>query len=310
VDLWEDELLLDGDFSDEEEDTEEQIEEADLEMDEDSFADWEDASDAAPVDETLEEALAEERTLELESELEQDEHPRDYHAELEDEEEEAAPTSEKRLKREIRAEALRRLEEAARTESDFLSVVDEWNKLDRNRERRERDHENLRGEVPLEFQAVPEPRIVPLWMNDPEYRQLCSGFFLDILFDCPYEMHELTADKFISDMIRDLSEEHKEVLYFLSLRLYSATKLAVLRGQSDRNIRKLRMTIQKKLQRRMYEHLSEKLEKDYSITLREREFVEEYEALLQTMGKDAVIRRENKTKPRKKKAALDDDKDG
>ena len=41
----------------------------------------------APEDETLEEALAEERTLELESELEQDEHPRDYHAELEDEEE-------------------------------------------------------------------------------------------------------------------------------------------------------------------------------------------------------------------------------
>ena len=53
-----------------------------------------------------------------------------------------------------------------------------------------------------------------------------------------------------------------------------------------------------------------KLEKDYNITLREREFVEEYEALLQTMGKDAVIRRENKTKPRKMKAALDDDKDG
>ena len=32
--------------------------------------------------------------------------------------------------------------------------------------------------------------------------------------------------------------------------------------------------------------------------------------ILQTMGKDAVIRRENKTKPRKKKAALDDAKDG
>ena len=101
---WEDELLWDDDFSDEEEDTEEQIEEADLEMDEDSFADWEDASDGAPENESLEEALAEERTLELESELEQDEHPRDYDAELEDEEEEAAPTSEKRLKREIRAE--------------------------------------------------------------------------------------------------------------------------------------------------------------------------------------------------------------
>ena len=75
---WEDELLWDDDFSDEEEVAEEQIEETGLKMDEDSFADWEDASDGAPVDETLEEALAEERTLELESELEQDEHPRDY----------------------------------------------------------------------------------------------------------------------------------------------------------------------------------------------------------------------------------------
>ena len=55
---------------------------------------------------------------------------------------------------------------------------------------------------------------------------------------------------------------------------------------------------------------SEKLENDHGLTLREREFTEEYESLLQTMGKDAVIRRENKTKPRKKKAALDDAKDG
>ena len=309
---WEDELLWDDDFSDEEEDTEEQIEEADLEMDEDSFADWEDSSDTAPVGETLEEALAEERTLELESELEQDEHPRDYAAELddEDEEDESAPKSDKRLKREIRAEALRRLEEAARTESDFLSVVNEWNKLDQNRERRERDHENLRGDVPLEFQAVPEPRIVPLWMNAPDYRQLCSGFFLDILFDCPYEMHELTADEFISNLIRNLSDEHKEVLFYLSLRLYSTTRLAALRGQSDRNIRKLRTTIRKKLQGSFYQHLLEKQEAGGGMTLREREFFRVFGEHLQTMGKDTVIRRENKTKPRKKKATLDDGKDG
>ena len=75
MESWEDELLLDDDFSDEEEDAEEQIEKTSLEMDADGFADWEDASDGAPEDETLEEALAEERTLELESELEQDEHP-------------------------------------------------------------------------------------------------------------------------------------------------------------------------------------------------------------------------------------------
>ena len=309
---WEDELLWEDDFSEEEEGTEEQIEETGLETAADGFADWEDASDTAPVDETLEEALAEEHTLELESELEQDEHPRDYDAELEDEDEEdeAAPKSDKRLKREALAEALKRTEESARTAADFQKVIAEWNRIDRNRERRERDHENLRGDVPLEFQAVPEPRIAPLWMNAPDYRQLCSGFFLDILFDCPYEMHELMSNKFISNMIRNLSEEHKEVLFYLSLRLYSTTRLAALRGQSDRNIRKLRTTIRKKLQGSFYQHLLEKQEAGGSMTLREREFFRVFGEHLQTMGKNAVIRPENKTKPRRKKAALDEAKDG
>ena len=96
------------------------------------FTGWDDETGAGAPEETLEQALAEERLAELESELEQDEHPIDYEAELEDEEEEAASVSDKRLKREMRAEAIRRLEEAARTEKDFRAVVEEWNKLDRN----------------------------------------------------------------------------------------------------------------------------------------------------------------------------------
>ncbi len=342
------------------------------------FTGWDDGTGAG-AEETLEQALAEERLAELENELEQDEHPIDYEAELEDEEEEAAPVSDKRLKREMRAEAIRRLEEAARTEKDFRDVVEEWNKLDRNRERRERDHENLRGDVPLEYQAVPEPKLIPRWMNTPAYRQLMAGNFLDILFDCPYEMHNLTADPFISRMVEEwnkldrnrerrerdhenlrgdvpleyqavpepkliprwmnnpayrqlmagnfldilfdcpyemhnltadafvsrmvdeLSEEHKEVLYFLSLRLYSTTRLAAIRGQSDRNIRKLRKTIHKKLQRQMYDHLCGKQEHGGSLTLRERQFLEEYSKIARKQGKDAVIRRENKSKRKKKK---------
>lgn len=265
----------------------------------DGFTGWDDEIDVGSAEETLEQALAEERLAELESELEQDEHPIDYEAELETEEEEAAPVSKKRLKREIRAEAVRRLEEAARTEKDFQVVVGEWDRLDRNRERRERDHENLRGDVPLEYQAVPEPKLIPRWMNNPAYRQLMAGNFLDILFDCPYEMHNLTADAFVSRMVEELSEEHKEVLYFLSLRLYSTIQLATIRGQSDRNIRKLRKTIHKKLQRQMYDHLCSRPE--HSLTLRERQFLEEYSKIARKQGKDAVIRRENKTKRRKKK---------
>ena len=63
----------------------------------DDLTEWDEASDLTIQNEQLEEILSEERALELERELEQDENPRDYTVELEDEEEEAAPVSEKRL---------------------------------------------------------------------------------------------------------------------------------------------------------------------------------------------------------------------
>ena len=85
------------------------------------------------------------------------------------------------------------------------------------------------------------------------------------------------------------------------MRLYSTTRLAAVRGQSDRNIRTLRKTIHKKLQRQMYDHLCGKQEHGVSLTLRERQFLEEYSKIARKQGKDAVIRRENKTKRRKKK---------
>ena len=106
-------------------------------------------------------------------------------------------------------------------------------------------------------------------------------------------MHQLTADPFISRMIEELSEDHKEVLYFLSLRLWSATQLALAREQSDRNIRKLRKTIHRNLQRQMFDYLHSK-----------RQFIEEYSALAEEQGKDVVIRRENKTNRRKGKPPL------
>lgn len=251
-----------------------------------------------------ENAVSLERRGEFEQALVQDEQPRDYHAELEDAAEEAAPASEKRLKREIRAEALRRLEDVARTEADFQAVIHQWDQLDRNRERRERDHENLRGDVPLEYRMIPNPSIAPIWMNNPAYRQLCSGNYLDILFDCPHELHNLAGNTFISELLRDLNEDQQEILYFLFVRLYSTTRLAEMRHQSDRNIRKQRKSICAKLQKQMYDHLVG----SQCLTNRERTFLKEYEQALREQGKNAAIPRENKTKPRKKKAVLEEAK--
>ena len=42
------------------------------------------------------------------------------------------------LVREIKAAALARMEDAARTEDDFKKVITQWNHNDKNRERKER----------------------------------------------------------------------------------------------------------------------------------------------------------------------------
>ena len=139
--------------------------------------------------------LEDEREQTLKIQLRQDEESRRRSLEPKD------PPKKKKLKRELRREALTRLEEAARTQSDFNEVVAWWDKLDENRERRERDHEVLRGDVPLEYGAVQEGRIFPASLCSPFWRELCSGYFLNIIFDCPYEMHELLADDFLSKMI-------------------------------------------------------------------------------------------------------------
>lgn len=262
------------------------------------FADWPEDDDADLYDEELERSLAEERNAALESELEQDENPLDAEVEVqEDPDTSDAPISLSTLRQQIDEIAVERMGLAARTETDFSVVIGEMDRLDRNRERRERYHENLRGDVPLEYKKANCGLVFPEWLNTPEQQLLNKGSFLDLIFDCPYEMHQLTTDPFLSKIVKNLKEEHKEVLYFLSLRLYSTVKVAAMRGQSDRNIRKLRDTYTRKLQHQLYEHLVQKRK----LTLREREFLYLYAASLEQDGKNgAKVKRENKTPPRKK----------
>ncbi len=69
-------------------------------------------------------------------------------------EDEDEPENErKQLKRDVEAEALKRLEDAARTVEDFNNVVAWWDRLDANRERKERYHEISRSgdALPIDF---------------------------------------------------------------------------------------------------------------------------------------------------------------
>ena len=214
--------------------------------------------------------LEDEREQTLKIQLRQDERSRRQSLEPKD------PPKKKKLKRELRREALTRLEEAARTQSDFNEVVAWWDKLAENRERRERDHEVLRGDVPLEYGAVQEGNIFPAFLCSPFWRELCSGYFLNIIFDCPYEMHELLADDFLSKMIFELKEDHKELFYYKVLRRYSSTALGAVLGQTDRNIRKKWTRLMKRMQKKLFKYLTDRKKAKLSLTQRETAFLAQY----------------------------------
>ena len=74
----------------------------------------------------------------------------------------------------------------------------------------------------------------------------------------------------------DLKDEHKEILYFLYLRLYDAQCLAALRGQTDRNIRKVRDVALRGMRRKVYANLQRRRDAGSSLTLYERIFLTEF----------------------------------
>jgi len=99
-----------------------------------------------------------------------------------------------------------------------------------------------RSVVPLEWGASPQSVIIPNPIQHVYWKQIMLGEFLDVIFDCPFEMHELVTDTDISNAIMELKDTQKEVLYYLAMRQYSCQQIAYIRGQSDRNIRKVRDT--------------------------------------------------------------------
>ena len=204
------------------------------------------------------------------------------------------------LREQINLTAVEHIAKIAVTEEEFALVIREMDRLDRNRERRERYHEIGREDIDQEVQCARDHYICPEWMGAPMARLLRSGQFLDYFYDCPYEMHKLVADSAISDMVDGLKENQKEVLFYLALRLYSTAQVAEMTDKTDRNVRKIRDTYTKKLQRQLYGVLSAKQKNGQSLSLREQEFIEKYAASRKKNGKAARVRPENKYPVRKK----------
>lgn len=216
----------------------------------------------------------------------------------------------KRLKRDIEREALTRIEDAARTLDDYKDVILRWRKRDANRWRRWRrweigrpnapmlhwdrqDEDDERGHMKMELdRVIPAPFNAYAW-----WRQLLRGNFDDTIHDCPYELHELTSSRPVSDLLKTLNENQMEVLYYWAIRQYSPQRIAKLRGQSDRNILKVYATLIEALRKKLHERLSYRFDNDLPLTANQKQFMEDYRAGRLKTGKPKLEKGKKKRRP-------------
>ncbi len=164
-----------------------------------------------------------------------------------------------KLQREVRREALLRLEKAARTEAEYEGVVRMWDKLDANRERRERYHEIT---CPHEtMYRAPDP-----YCND----------FLDLILDNVAWFHHLVTDEDVSAHIDRLFAKQKDVLYLHKVRVLAVWQIAALLGKTDRNIRKMRALLLKRMRERLAPRIAARMASGPPITPAMRRFMQDW----------------------------------
>ena len=151
-------------------------------------------------------------------------------------------------------------------------------RLDANRERRERYREICRNneEYPLEYGEASWGTVFPKNLNTVLEKQIRKGEFLDAIFDSPYEIQELITDGYLYDILKNLKNEHKELLYLTAVKGLSTAKIADLQGKTDRAVRAMRKTVLNKIRRKAYEYLTSQNGRKHDMTLAEKRFVENY----------------------------------
>lgn len=177
------------------------------------------------------------------------------------------------LHREARALALKRIEESARTVSDFEEVLVWWDRLDANRERRERAHEVGRTENLIEWRSSGRRLPAGISYDTVLQKQLLAGDFIDYIFDRPEDIRELVSDGELSVILDGLKLPRKQLLYYLVVLRYPVTAYAAIRGQTDRNIRGIRETTMKKLRKDYRDVLESRVQAGSPLTMDERYFL-------------------------------------
>jgi len=150
----------------------------------------------------------------------------------------------KQLVRDTKRAALARMESAARTVEEFQVVIDQWDALDKTRERRERAHEVQRDEdkIPLEWSRMEDGLVFPMPIVHPAGWEAMKGDFLAMIYDNAEDISQLTEDWDVFIELENLSAKQKEVLFLTAVRMCTPQQIACYKDQTDRAVRKLLAT--------------------------------------------------------------------
>lgn len=151
-----------------------------------------------------------------------------------------------------------------------------YEREEQSRRRKESRYESLLGDIPVEYLAPAEGDIMLHSMSCPTFRKICYEEFDDLLCNCPFRMYDLTDRAHMRRIVMNLKQDHKEILYFLGIRLYSAQQIALLWGQTKRNIRKVRGTVLRKIHKKLFVALTALSEENAELTHQEQAFLKEY----------------------------------
>ena len=205
------------------------------------------------------------------------------------------------LHRDARKISLARIEDAARTDEDFTNIITIWDNLDIVKRWRI-DKQEVKSVDALRYYHLPDACFVlPEPLGYVWWRQLLRGEFLDTLNDCPYCLEELTTSRPMFDFIMELNDDQREILFYSAIRQWTPQKIAEIRGQTDRNIRKVYENMIENIRKKMYLRLYPRIRDKLPLTKAQKDFCEKYWDELDDKKK-AKLKRIIEEEARKKRA--------
>ena len=190
----------------------------------------------------------------------------------------------KRMTRIGEAESLRRIENAARTNGDFQELGEWYDKLDGNRERKERDHEILCATHEVFSRDYTNGAVVPPPLDMNYWQKLMRGDFISTIFDNAGEVWQVFGDWQVGRLIKELTSKQRDALFQSAVRQCSAEQIAICTDKTKRGVNKLIAASLDYIRPRLAERIQARIENDLPVTPKKRQFYEWYTAQKETPG--------------------------